>query len=252
MKSKKRANYKNGVLKMFLLVIIGMVIGGVAGKLYFTLGENMSGGTGSVLAVITKIMLPVLILITVITVLGGEYCYNRLKKIGVKILETEDERWGEILVNLGVVSQVLCFVILSTGYSIRYIQEVSDQRREQFLASCIIFIICYFYNAIAQTRYVKLVQKIHPEKQGDPFSKGFQKDFLESCDEAEKEVIYKSAYHTYVMMQRTIGILLVITMLLHLFFNTGILAVIVVGVIYLVSTFSYTHSCVQLRKRKIS
>jgi len=138
---------------------------------------------------------------------------------------------------------------LSTGYSIRYIQEVSDQRRGQFLVSCIIFIICYFYNAIAQTRYVKLVQKIHPEKQGDPFSKGFQKEFLGSCDEAEKEV---SAYHTYVMMQRTIGILLVITMLLHLFFNTGLLAVIVVGVIYLVSTFSYTHSCVQLRKRKIS
>ena len=261
MKSKKRASYKNGVIKMFLLVIIGMVIGGVTGKLYFTFGENMTGVTGSFLVVITKIMLPLLSLITVITVLGGEYCYNRLK-IGVKILETEDEecdkweyeeeRWGGILVNLGVVSQVLCFVILSTGYSIRYIQEVSDQRRGQFLVSCIIFIICYFYNAIAQTRYVKLVQKIHPEKQGDPFSKGFQKEFLGSCDEAEKEVIYKSAYHTYVMMQRTIGILLVITMLLHLFFNTGLLAVIVVGVIYLVSTFSYTHSCVQLRKRKIS
>ena len=262
MKSKKRASYKNGVIKMFLLVIIGMVIGGVTGKLYFTFGENMTGVTGSFLVVITKIMLPLLSLITVITVLGGEYCYNRLKKIGVKILETEyeecdkweyeEERWGGILVNLGVVSQVLCFVILSTGYSIHYIQEVSDQRRGQFLVSCIIFIICYFYNAIAQTRYVKLVQKIHPEKQGDPFSKGFQKEFLGSCDEAEKEVIYKSAYHTYVMMQRTIGILLVITMLLHLFFNTGLLAVIVVGVIYLVSTFSYTHSCVQLRKRKIS
>ena len=132
---------------MFLLVIIGMVIGGVTGKLYFTFGENMTGVTGSFLVVITKIMLPLLSLITVITVLGGEYCYNRLKKIGVKILETEDEecdkweyeeeRWGGILVNLGVVSQVLCFVILSTGYSIRYIQEVSDQRRGQFLVSCI-------------------------------------------------------------------------------------------------------------------
>ena len=90
MKSKKRASYKNGVIKMFLLVIIGMVIGGVTGKLYFTFGENMTGVTGSFLVVITKIMLPLLSLITVITVLGGEYCYNRLKKIGVKILETED------------------------------------------------------------------------------------------------------------------------------------------------------------------
>ena len=45
MKSKKRASYKNGVIKMFLLVIIGMVIGGVTGKLYFTFGENMTGVT---------------------------------------------------------------------------------------------------------------------------------------------------------------------------------------------------------------
>ena len=80
MKSKKRASYKNGVIKMFLLVIIGMVIGGVTGKLYFTFGENMTGVTGSFLVVITKIMLPLLSLITVITVLGGAYCYNRLKK----------------------------------------------------------------------------------------------------------------------------------------------------------------------------
>ena len=67
MKSKKRASYKNGVIKMFLLVIIGMVIGGVTGKLYFTFGENMTGVTGSFLVVITKIMLPLLSLITVIT-----------------------------------------------------------------------------------------------------------------------------------------------------------------------------------------
>lgn len=39
MKSKKRASYKNGVIKMFLLVIIGMVIGGVTGKLYLHLAE---------------------------------------------------------------------------------------------------------------------------------------------------------------------------------------------------------------------
>ena len=43
----------------------------------------------------------------------------------------------------------------------------------------------------AQARYVKLLQKIHPEKKGDIASKDFHKQWLESCDEAEKEAVYK-------------------------------------------------------------
>ena len=136
MKSKKRASYKNGVIKMFLLVIIGMVIGGVTGKLYFTFGENMTGVTGSFLVVITKIMLPLLSLITVITVLGGEYCYNRLKKIGVKILETEDEecdkweyeeeRWGGI--RCRITGSVFCYLVYRLFYPL-YSGSIGSEKR---------------------------------------------------------------------------------------------------------------------------
>ena len=43
-------------------------------------------------------------------------------------------------------------------------------------------------------RYVKMVQAAHPEKRGDMNSKNFQKDWMASCDEAEKEMVYQSAY----------------------------------------------------------
>lgn len=60
-----------------------------------------------------------------------------------------------------------------------------------------IFLICYAYDGFWQVRYVKVIQESHPEKQGDPSSRKFRQQWLDSCDEAEKEVIYRSAYTSY-------------------------------------------------------
>ena len=50
---------------------------------------------------------------------------------------------------------------------------------------------------------------------------------MESCDEAEKEIIYKSAYKTYIVLNKVIPILLLLTLIANMFLNTGILAVLV-------------------------
>ena len=55
----------------------------------------------------------------------------------------------------------------------------------------VLFLICFFYCGMAQARYVKLLQKVHPEKKGDIASKDFHKQWLESCDEAEKDAVYQ-------------------------------------------------------------
>ena len=95
-----------------------------------------------------------------------------------------------------------------------------------------------------------MLQKTPPEKKGDPSSAKFQEQWLESCDEAEKEMVYQSAYKAYMALGKMIQILLCATMILHLVFHTGILAVIVVGVIYLTMTLTYHRSCVSLQKAK--
>ena len=102
-----------------------------------------------------------------------------------------------------------------------------------------------------QARYIKLLQTVHPEKRGDVSSRKFHQQWVESCDEAEKEVIYQSSYKTYIFMSKAIGLLLIVTMLSHLFFKTGIMAILVVGVMYLVLVGKYSCSCVSLRKDRI-
>lgn len=95
---------------------------------------------------------------------------------------------------------------------------------------------------------MKLLQKTHPEKKGDPSSPKFQEQWLDSCDEAEKEVIYRSAYKAYMTVNRTIPVILILVMLANLYFDTGMLAVIVLAVIWMLAQFTYTGSCVRMKK----
>ena len=73
---------------------------------------------------------------------------------------------------------------------------------------------------------------------------------MESCDEAEKEIIYKSAYKTYIVLNKVIPILLLLTLIANMFLNTGILAVLVVAVIYLVTGMTYIRSCMVSKSEK--
>lgn len=128
----------------------------------------------------------------------------------------------------------------------KYIE--AENHAYSFLVACVIFIAIYVYLYFWQIRYVKLLQKTHPEKKGDPSSPKFQEQWLDSCDEAEKEVIYRSAYKAYMTVNRTIPVILILVMLANLYFDTGMLAVIVLAVIWMLAQFTYTGSCVRMKK----
>ena len=179
MKEKKMNSYK----KMGLIILVSAIAGGILGGssmtvLYSALG-SFQDGVYYLLSQLQQVMLPVMIMITLVTIVYGEVNLRKQKEICNRIL------------------------------------------------------------------------RAYPEKQGDPASLNFQQQWLESCDEAEKEVIYQSAYKSYIQVSRCIPILLLITMLGHLFFNTGLMAIVVVAVVWLVATLSYLRSCVRLKGSKI-
>ena len=236
-------------------MIIGGLLGAVLGFLHFMqLQNNPSKFLGHLLTAIQNYIFPVLIITTILAIALQEFFLAKLKKICWKLpdaededfdqLDYEEERTGAILQSINVLSQVVCIVVLSFGYSFDYLANGSLIP----LGSCIVFLICFFYDALEQVRYIKLIQKTHPEKQGDVSSAKFQQQWLDSCDEAEKEVIYQSAYKAFARMNKLFGLLLVLTMFAHLMFHTGIFAIVVVGIIYLVQSLTYYKSCVVLKK----
>lgn len=252
----------NSYKRMGLFMLISAIGGGALGLLGATILANggvntVEGGVSYVLEGIQSIMVPALAVIMLASVVYGEINLKKQRMICSKILETEDEecdQWeyeeektGAYGTIANLISQVLCILVISAGYSMKYISG----NIARMLAACLIFLACYTYDGFWQIRYVKQVQKAYPEKKGDPSSGKFRQQWLDSCDEAEKEVIYRSAYKSYLCTNKTIPALLLITMLGHLFFNTGIMAIVTVAFIWLVVAVSYLRTCVKLKGKKI-
>ena len=115
-----------------------------------------------------------------------------------------------------------------------------------------IFIAIYVYLYFWQIRYVKLLQKTHSEKKGDPSSPKFQEQWLASCDEAEKEEIYEASYKTYLLTGKVLPFCTLVAMLLHMVWNTGVLAIIIPAFLWILSAFNFCRCCVTKKSEKLA
>ncbi len=263
---EKQGNKPNSYGKLTKRMLIYLGIGAVCGffaGIFMTLEDyGVEIGVSNLIELFRPLALPVIAVIFIVSVVLMEFYSRKLKNTlkhleeaedeQYEILSYEEEKYGAMLMNCNVISQVCDVIVLSLIFSRSWLDAASGRELAGFLAACVLFIANFFVYGYYQTRFVKMVQAAHPEKKGDINSKTFQKDWLASCDEAEKEIVYQSAYKAYMAMGKAIQILLCVTMILHFMFHTGILAVIVVGVVYLTMTLTYNRSCVSLQKEKLN
>ena len=84
-----------------------------------------------------------------------------------------------------------------------------------------IFMINIFASSMLEISTIKFIQKVDNRLKGDPTSLRFSKDFLESCDEAEKLKIYKSGYHGFQFTKNVSLVFVILTMLGNMLLDTG-------------------------------
>lgn len=260
---KKKINtYLKFGLTLLACMAVGAVLGGITG--YFGADDGLAGvrtGVGCILILIRENILWILLGFILCSVLYGEYVLRGMKKIGKKLQEAEDEEtdfleykleqigsWGVIASH---VLMVLSILVVATGYSMEYIETAVQTEGTLLLTELFVFLVEDTYQGLWQLRYVKVLQKIYPEKKGDPTSRKFQKQWLESCDEAEKEAIYQSSYKTYHLLSRVLPFMTMAAMICHLIWNTGILAVVLTGIIWLLTSVSYCRYCLTKKGEKI-
>ena len=118
----------------------------------------------------------------------------------------------------------------------------------------ILFLILYLAGIIStlvfQRIIVELEKKINPEKKGELMSTKFQKDWLNSFDEAEKMMMYKATFKAFRATNTLCLILWILCVVGILTFNTGILPIVIVTIIWFVNTIAYQVECIKLEKRK--
>ena len=86
---------------------------------------------------------------------------------------------------------------------------------------------------------IGLEKKLNPEKKGNILDMRFRKEWIESCDEAERMNIYRSAYDVYKLMSNLFIYAWLLTFIVSAATKTGLFAMIMVAALWLIQTCAY-------------
>lgn len=90
-----------------------------------------------------------------------------------------------------------------------------------------------------QAKIVSATKAIYPEKRGNVFDTRFQKDWYNSCDEAERQQIAQCSYRSFRTTTNALAAATVVLCLLAMFGAATPFSVLVVGALWLVQQLSY-------------
>lgn len=257
---KNRTRGAGSYLKLTLGLLGSMAVGAVIGMLSVS-GESAVGEffSGSLNAVKTHAIGILWILggVSLIFWVGSAW---KIKKLGERLRREEEEENLDlleyrlercssvvlVLQNFLLASALLVLAALCTQ---EFFMELGSAKVFQilglFLAECVIF-------SFWQISFVKQVQKINPEKKGDPADWNFHKKWLASCDEGEKEIIYQASYHVFQMMNVLFPMGTVFALVCQITWKTGIFAVLLCCVFWVIVTIGYSVNILQLYKKKLN
>lgn len=142
---------------------------------------------------------------------------------------------GNVLSALSI-GMVITYFFFAVGF-----EDIVDR---SVFADC-----CYFFGFIAalvvivvgQSALIKLTKELNPEKKGSVYDVKFIDKWEDSCDEAEKILIYKSAYKTYTKMSGLYVGLWIFCVFGNEVFHFGFMPVTMVSVLWLCQVCFYTH-----------
>ena len=103
-----------------------------------------------------------------------------------------------------------------------------------------VFLVCAIMICVVQVKMIDWTKKLMPEKRGDATRMNFQKEWMESCDEAEQYAVFKACYRTHMFMQKLMLVLIVLCLLARLMLGIGMSALVAVSLIWAAQTIVYT------------
>lgn len=249
------SKYKS-LIKFIIVILISGALGGFASSFLSRMDTHTFA---QILSNFLITYSPYMLTVSVIGVLAfATYFYQKAKHIYKRNNLDDDESYGIVDHSL-TISMTLCsfvFVVsfLFFGIFAAGISHIDSNDRSVlpcFVLTLTVFIGGSFGSIFLQTRAVQMAKLLSPNKKGDPLDLKFSKDWLESCDEAEQYVIFRSAYAAYQAVQKCILGFWIIAVFGALLFGTGILPVIIVAVLWGVLIMSYTFTANKLEKTKL-
>lgn len=126
------------------------------------------------------------------------------------------------------------------------------QRREHFflfVPVCLAFIGSIVLSIKGSKFCLNQIKQLNPEKRGDLDTLDFDRQWLASCDEAEKWKIYQAGYQSYQILNKVLLALWVILLLGFMFFRLSFLLLNFVSILNLISFGIHLQQAKKIEKR---
>lgn len=247
-----RRENKKALKKFILIIVIAAAFGGAAGLLGTIFRENIIKFAG-ILTRSTSINILFYIFLAVFLIIhmGAFYTYRKYKKVK-EFWDGEDEETADRIEEK--ISYVIWAEYIATALGFLYFALMLGTENFESLSLWkgivvfAVFIINVVLITLIQQKCVDLEKEMSPEKQGSVYDTKFNEKWLESCDEAERMMIYRSAWTSYRVMGTAYVIAWAVTFLAHEFFNTGLFACCVVIVLWMIQNSVYCYKSIHLSK----
>lgn len=234
---------KKIIFKIILLLVIGSIFGALFtfGLLKLNGSEYMSIGDQIVKFFINNtIGLHVGLIICLYV--PAVYLYFKGKKFYSQISNISDEEIDEFE-KVGSKCFDLSMLITNVFLILNFMLFGMTFNKTSGNHSIVIFLFMFSTIAVSVLNIItiKYIQKNDNRLKGDPTSFRFDKEFLESCDEAQVSKIYKSGYRAFQFSKNVSLGFVILTILLKFTFNTGAFPVFLSCMIMLIQVASYNY-----------
>lgn len=109
-------------------------------------------------------------------------------------------------------------------------------------------LICLAGSFVITKKTIDLEKQLNPEKKGSLLNLNFEKQWMESCDEAQKLIIYRAGYSGYQAGKIACPVMWILGFVGQLVFQTGVLPVVCICTIWLVMAIAYLRTSLKLEK----
>lgn len=257
-KSTKKRLIITGIVCLVLWVACYFIGYYVIAELSYNLqtGEMSLAGFADIMNTTLLYVTPVLFLLQLaFTVIYTVCGYIKAKKL-YSAWDGEDEDSidkSESLISgcIAVLSiaQIVSMALFGVIVYATYDKFMSELIFWMFISLAILFIGEEAYITLMQRCAVQLTKKINPEKQGEVLDVKFARDWEASMDEAQKAVTYECGYRAYRTCVYTCLTLWMVS-LFGIYFGMGIVPMLMVSIIWLVTTLTYIVKSYNMEHRK--
>lgn len=247
---------KKFAIRIVLSLIVGMILGILSAIGTDLLKENASGVAKTILQkfpVIQLYVFPGLMLVfNIVCVIINENFFKK-SQMQIDTWDGEDDEHinlADLYLNKASMISSIQIIIIQILFAVITYNLMKNLQSAMDAAVVLIAVVIYFIGLLStvfqQNHLIRLIKEYAPEKKGNVYDKNFHDVWLASCDEAERHIIYEIAYKTFRFMNTVFSICLVIATIIGMFFPTGILFAVIIGLLWLIMTCYYTKESIKM------